>query len=457
MSRNQLQELEQSNSADVAAQLMAEEIATAKFPAELRFEKKQAHSEKRNFRLGVYSGIFYTVGISFISKSTIVPSFLSHLTNSNTLLGIVTQFDPMGWFLPQLFLATFVVHRTRKMPLYNLSVLIRAILFLGVAVITLTNPNPILMLWVFVFGYATFHLTAGMGGVVFMELLAKAIPQGKRGRFLGVRLSVSSILTATLGAATITALLGIGSFPTNFGYVFLAGAVITIAGLLFMSFMREPRTKHPPQKRSLSDQFRVSKELLKSDRRFVQYAIAKGLFSMWMMGIPFYILFAHRVLGYTTAELGIFIATECFGYLISNLFWSRIADRKSTLLVLKLTSYIAILLPVLILGYIFLPLPRLLFPIIFALSAAVDSGTTIGGFGYLIEISPERERATYVGTFNTLMGCFYFLTCIGGIMLDLAGFTALYALVAVIGIGTFYAVRKLEIPKHLVALKTPTI
>src|SRR5437764_5583802 len=100
-------------------------IEAASSPHERKFHALKSRVEKRNFRLGVTNGVLYGLGTYFISRSTVIPSFLSHLTSSSALIGIVSQFESIGWYLPQFVAASFVVHMPRKLPLYRLGWWIR--------------------------------------------------------------------------------------------------------------------------------------------------------------------------------------------------------------------------------------------------------------------------------------------------------------------------------------------
>src|SRR5437879_1624173 len=89
-------------------------------PQTKRFHHLSARHDKRNFRLGVTNGVLYGLGTYFISRSTVIPSFFSHLTHSSALIGLVSQFESIGWYLPQFIAASFVLHLPRKLPLYRI-------------------------------------------------------------------------------------------------------------------------------------------------------------------------------------------------------------------------------------------------------------------------------------------------------------------------------------------------
>lgn len=433
----------ESLEAELIARSSVATFPIGKTPASIKYEQLVTRTERRNFTLGVWNGILYNLAMYFMARSTIIPTFLSKLTESSALIGIVSQFDNIGWYLPQLFFATFVVHRPQKMPLYRMSMTIGMLAYFVIALITLINPSPGLLLTFFVLSYGAYHFSGGMRGVVFMELLAKAIPSRRRARFLGWRMSVGAIAAATIGAGTITALLTSSPFPTNFGYVFLVGACIATVSFFLMASMREPRTPNVPAKRTLRQQMQIARRILKEDKAFSTYVTSRMLINTWMIGLPFIILFGRDELGFTTKDTGIFIAAECVGLIIANIICERVELRRGPKTVLIVSCIIAMAMPAFLLSFKYFTLPIYLFAGVFGLAAAFDAAVTIGGMGYLIEMTGDADRSTYVGIFNTLMALPCFLAAGAGVILDVLGYQALYALVFLIGLLSLLRVRHL--------------
>ena len=306
-----------------------------------------------------------------------------------------------------------------------------------------------LLLVVSVVSLFFFYMCSGLGGVVFMELFAKAIRPEKRGVFLGIRMAVAGILSATIGAWSIGFLLASAEFPLNYGYVFLAGAVFSSVGLLCMAVMREPRDLHKTAERSLKQQIQAGINLLRNDHRFRYYVKTRLLLSLFPLGLPFLFLFAKKQLGYQSTEIAIFITTECIGLVISNYFWSRLSQRASNKAVLFGSAIIAILIPLMVICFSAFSLPRGAFAIVFAIAAAVDSGYTIGGMSYLVEIIPEKDRTTYSALYNTLLAFPILLSFLAGMVLDSFGFVVLYSILLLFAVISVFYVSRLETFPHL--------
>ncbi len=413
-------------------------------PQAAKFQKLSAKNDRRNFRLGVTNGVLYGLGTYFVSRTTIIPSFFSHLTKSSALIGIVSQFETIGWYLPQFVVASFIVHQPKKMAMYRLGWWLRGIALFSLAGITLASPSAGVLLALTILFYGLFAGAAGLSGVVFLELVGKTIPERRRGRFFGLRLSLASLLSMTIGAVSISFLLAQFAFPVNFGWVFLAGAVTATVGLGFMAMMREPRTRNVPDARTLAEHFREGWRVYRHDLRFAHYINARFVLGAWTIGVPFLVLFAQDKLGFKSGDLGIFIAAGSFGTLAGNFLWEHLTDRKSAKVCLEVSAMVSIVLPIIVLLYLVWPLPRILYAIVFALAAAVDAGTTIGGMTYLIAVSPENDRGTYIGLFNSLMALPLLLTALAGALLDLTGYAVLYTIVFALGIASLVMLRRLD-------------
>ena len=148
-------------------------LALPRTSAGKKFEQRLRKAQKNNFRLGIWSGVLYNLGCSFISRTTVLPSFFSYLTSSSALIGVIGTFQDIGWYLPQLPASSWVQHKPQKMPMYRLSTALRIILFFGLALTTMFSSDHSVLLVVSVGSLFFFYMCSGLGGVVFMELFAK--------------------------------------------------------------------------------------------------------------------------------------------------------------------------------------------------------------------------------------------------------------------------------------------
>ena len=76
-------------------------IVAALTPENLNQEKNFKH----NFVVNVLDGGFFGFGMGFGSLGTVLPLFISMMTDSAILIGLIPAIHVVGWQLPQLFTA----------------------------------------------------------------------------------------------------------------------------------------------------------------------------------------------------------------------------------------------------------------------------------------------------------------------------------------------------------------
>ena len=78
---------------------------------------KNARNFPFNFIVNILDGGFFGLALGFASFSTVLPLFVSNLTDSAILIGIIPAIHIVGWQLPQLFTAHRVSLQKRYKPM----------------------------------------------------------------------------------------------------------------------------------------------------------------------------------------------------------------------------------------------------------------------------------------------------------------------------------------------------
>src|SRR5260221_9982952 len=68
----------------------------------------------RNFILLFMDFALFGAGMSLIGSTTVVPDFVSRLTNSDTLIGLAGSSYAFAWLIPQLLIAQYITRRSRR-------------------------------------------------------------------------------------------------------------------------------------------------------------------------------------------------------------------------------------------------------------------------------------------------------------------------------------------------------
>ena len=161
---------------------------------------------QRSFALGVFNGAAFRFAEALIDPPLVLTWFVSQLTSSNLLIGLVAPLGNAGWFLPQVFVSARIQRMERKMPSYTLVAVIRTIvwLLLGVAVWLVDDPRFLLTGFFVMYGVA--RMSAGLGGLAFFDVVAKTIPARRRGSFFAWRQFLGGALGLLMASWAASAL-----------------------------------------------------------------------------------------------------------------------------------------------------------------------------------------------------------------------------------------------------------
>jgi MFS family permease len=391
---------------------------------------------RRSFALGVFNGAAFEFAERLIDPPLILTWFVSQLTSSNLLIGLVSPLGPAGWLLPQVFVSARVQRVPYKMPSYILAAAIRTVCWLLLAAAVWLLDDPRLLLISFFALYTIARLSAGLGGLAFFDVVAKTIPARRRGSFFAWRQVLGGILG--LGAGWIVTLVlshPALDFPHGHAVLIVLYCAMILFGMIAFIMIREPPGAAVASWSSSQHLWRAG-QLLREDRVFRRYMAVRMAVGLAGIALPFYGIYAKNVLGAPEEMVGIYIAVRAGAQLLFNLPWGRLSDRYGNRLAMKvfnlgngLTALLALALVGLV-GLLHLQgtwLPWLVIPLFF-LDGAVRPAQMLVGSNFLIELAPEAERPLYLGLSNTLMGVTVLLSGLGGLVVDLGGFTGLFLL-----------------------------
>lgn len=94
-----------------------------------------------NFIVNVIDGGFFGLGLGFASFSTVLPLFVSNLTDSAILIGLIPAIHVVGWQLPQLFTAHRVAQQKRYKPMVMFFTIQERLPFWGLAALSWFIPS----------------------------------------------------------------------------------------------------------------------------------------------------------------------------------------------------------------------------------------------------------------------------------------------------------------------------
>ncbi len=393
---------------------------------------------RRNFSFGVLNGVFFNLFSALLDPSLVLSWFVSQLTTSNFLIGLIVPIQNGGWFLPQLVMSSYLQRRQRKLPFYARMAGVRAVIWGLMTLAIFLIEEPTVLLVVFFTLLTAYSLGAGLAGLCFVDFVAKAIPPTRRGAFFAWRLFLGGLL-ALGGSLLVRYILDERrgfAFPDNYALLFLLSFFTLCVAMGSFILVVEPLEPVNEERVPLGRQFRRALDLPRRDKNYRRFLTMRLLLMGAEIATPFYIVYAKRALSLPVSMVGVYLTGTTLASFASNLLWGRISDRQGNKLLLALSNLLGLFIP--LAALLIVPLANLgpglkelapgLFALVFVLSGASKSGVMIGNMNFLLEIAPADNRPLYVGFTNTIVGIALLASSVGGLIVDLVGFTMLFSL-----------------------------
>ena len=398
---------------------------------ELDVQKNLRH----NYIVNIFDGGFFGFALGFASFSTILPLFISTLTNSAVLIGLIPAFHNTGFQLPQLFYAK----RVSKMTTYKPSVVAWTIHerlpFLGLALVAFFIPviGPQLGLVLAFILLAWQGLGAGFTANPWQNMINKVIPADYLATFFGMQGSAANLLSS-VGAVAAGVVLEKVPAPINFSLCFIAAGLLFGGSWIALNMTREiPHTINHAGFLSLPF-WESIKTILKKDPGFRWYLVVRNLSQFGTMAFAFYTVYAVKHHGLSEVTIGIMTGVLLITQTIANPLLGLLADRWNRRYVLEagtiasaVSSLLAWLLP-----------DASAFFLIFILAGIANTVYWSIGMAFTLSYGTDEERPTYVGMANTLIAPSAIIApLIGGTMADAFGYPSTFATATFASLATF--------------------
>jgi MFS family permease len=419
----------------------------AALSGQAEYESKIRKNYRWNFFFNVMDGSTFWFGYSFLAPAVILPLYVSHLTGSTLLIGLVAMINSAFWLVPQLFTANWVEHVPVKVKIMIKQgfYLERLPLLVLPFVTWLLIGEPLAALVTFFLIFSWHSFGAGLTAVAWQDMVGKVIPVERRGFFFGLT-SFLGNATGVAGAAVAAWLLTRYDFPYGFIVCFAIAGIFVLISYFFIAQTREPPMLPDHEPLSFRQYWIRLPVVLKKDHNFANYLITVVVFSMSGMASGFLAVYALRTWSLPDGKVGAFGAALLIGQSVFNLIFGPLADRKGYKLVLEISALLAALSVLLALVA---PQPDW-FYMVFALRGA----TLAGGFlsmAFVMEFCLPGIRPTYIGLSNTLNGIASAVApIVGGLIASMMGYSALFIVALVLALTAFVMLRWwVHDPRHV--------
>lgn len=429
-------------------------------PASVVHEFTPAYREKiyrHNFVYFLIDGILFMVALGIISSTTVIPDFVRRLTDSEILIGLSGSLFTIGYTLPQLFIARYIVRYARKKWWFvgpNIPVRFIILIFAGITV-WLGKDQPELILLAFFVTYSVAALGDGLVGVPWADLAGTSLDNRWRARMFGLMNATTGVIML-LAAPLIGLVLGESGpgFPNNYALLFgVAGALFVISIVPGLFFHELPGGKAIEKLPSLREFLPDLGRVLRDDLPFRGFIIARMFISLFMMAAPFYIGYATEQLKLSSeVAVPVLLAMQTIGTIFGSLVYTWLGAR-SNIQFIRLALVGSILLPVsALVSALVGPLP-LYFG--FLISGIAVSNLLFGFHNWLVGYANPDQRPIYVGLSNTVAAVVSLVApFIGGVIAQFVGYEALFGVALMMTIGALVVtLRYLPTPREETARK----
>ncbi len=381
---------------------------------------------RHNLTANLLDGAFFGFAMGFASFVTIIPLFVRTMTGSAILIGLIPAIHNVGWQLPQLFTAGWVMRQKRYKPLVMALTIHERLPYLGLALVGLALPwlgNSAAL--VIIFAMLIWQgLGAGLTANPWQSMIAKIFPSEWRGTFLGSQSAAANLL-ASLAAILAGFILQRFAGPRGFAWCFLLASLMMVVSYIFLARTREPSHELAPPDHSVAPPNSLAnlRQIMRRDHNFRWFVIARVVSHMALMGYAFYTVYAVDQHGVTPLGIGWITGTLLGVQIVANVVMGWIGDHWSHRRVMEI-GLLAVVGSALLAWWA--PAPGWFF-LVFTLAAIGNVAIWTIGITMLLEFGAESERPTYIGLGNTLVAPATILTpFIGGWLADAAGYPATF-------------------------------
>ncbi|TVP44888.1 MAG: MFS transporter [Halomonas sp.] len=399
--------------------------------------------QPRNFTLHLLASLGNKLGDELSSARLVLPWLMGIIGAPIWMVGLLVPIREAGALLPQIFVAGFIRLKPKRKWVWVSGALLQALAALALALLALVASGGLggaLVLAALIL----LSLARGLSSIATKDVLGKTIAKRRRGTLMGWSGSIAG--GATLVAGILLMLLD--SQPGNM----IVAALLTIAsGCWLVNAIAASRIEEAPGAIAGGengwDSIKLGLSLLKSDRVFLHFNIARALLLSSALALPYLALLGQNQSGTNLGGLGVLIVVSGIAAMVASPVWGKRADQSSRR-VMRDAAIGTIACCCLGASLAWLPgeWTRSVWPyaLIYALLVIAHHGVRLGRKTYLVDMASQDNRALYVALSNTLTGVL--MLVVGGFIGALAqwlGSAMLLLVLAGTAVGAMLSTQRL--------------
>ncbi|OWV30897.1 MFS transporter [Halomonas campaniensis] len=399
--------------------------------------------QPHNFFLHVWASLGNKLADELSSARLVLPWLMGIIGAPVWMVGLLVPIRESGALLPQIFVAGFIRLKPRRKWVWVTGALTQACAALALAVLALFANGTLggaLVLAVLVL----LSLARGLSSIATKDVLGKTIAKRRRGTLMGWSGSIAG--GATLAAGAVLML-----FESRPGNLVVAILLVIAASGWLMNAIAAARIQEAAGAveggENGWDSIKLGLSLLKDDRTFLHFNVARALLLSSALALPYIALLGQNQSGTDLGGLGILIVVSGLAAMVASPVWGKRADHSSRG-VMRDAAMGTTICCLLAASLAWLPgeWTHSIWPYatIYALLVIVHHGVRLGRKTYLVDMASQDNRALYVALSNTLTGVLMLL--VGGVVGAFAqwfGSGVLLLILAATGAGAMLSAHQL--------------
>jgi MFS family permease len=339
-----------------------------------------------------------------LTESYIVPFALA-LRATTAHVGLLVSIPHLIMALSQLTTPGMVARASSRKAFILPVVLVHALLWLPILLIPYIFPGD--KIW-WLIGLITLSAVFGsLGNPAWGSIMADLVPEGQRGRYFGLRGRVCGFVALVFSFVAGAVLQQVTGNPfLGFSAIFGGAMLFRLVSWYFISRMHEPSIT-----RVKKDHVRlitIVRKLRTSNLgRFTIYVSSINMVTC--LASPFFSVYMLRDLNFSYLTYVAVNATATIANLIFLTFWGKRTDRAGNIKIVKITSLLIPLVPLLwiINHHLYFLIP------VQILSGFAWSGFNLASGNFLYDAAPRENRTQYIALFNATNGI---AICLGSLV-----------------------------------------
>ncbi len=379
----------------------------------------------RNFFIQIISQVFTKLGDTLSNPKTVLTWLMSYVSAPVFLISLIVPIRESGSMVPQILFARYINRTAIRKWIWVVGSFLQFLAIASMGLISLQfNGNK--AGWLIIAALVLFSLARSISSLASKDVTGKTIPKTRRGQLKGYAVSASGVLVLAAGLFILYKSKSEATISFYSSIMFFASATWLIAAVIYSRIKEFPDELESGKKEHGGILSNFS--LLKTNKQFRDFIIARTLLLCTALSAPFYVLLAQEHIGKESYLLALFIIARGIASIISSPIWGKYAD-KSSKNVMAISVLVASVLGIatfFVITYMEnLRTVNWIYPLAFFILGISHQGVRLGRKTYIIDMASGNDRINFVSVSNTLIGI---------ILLFVGSLSALVSLLSVEGV-----------------------